>query len=350
MSDLAVSNPAENRIGAIETGKRIWANAAAATSWVGGALKGEFGHQQTTGQIVFDATISMFPVLGEGTAARDTVAIIMNMADNRQDVEDRGAWIKLVLCLIAVVPIFGGVVKGVGKLVLRALEKSEDLTKLAEEVVLFVNRMCHGNAYEWLRKLDFTKYQGKVVDGLTETLDRLSGACQYIVRNMSDVLPAHVVAYLSSLPAKLQPIRNAANRMVPQALRDLNECLARVRGRMVEGTWADISVGSGKVTTREAEGQMATAARDAGKAAHPPATLADFRPVEGWTDLSKGDAHVKVDKKTKKFNYETIASFSSDSAIEAITLKPGRYDLARVLDNTTRTAQSGYKLKGTLST
>ncbi|MEP9328055.1 hypothetical protein PPMP20_33725, partial [Paraburkholderia phymatum] len=88
MSDITVSNPAESRIGAIETGKRIWANAAAAADWVGGALKGEFGQQQTTGQIVFDATISMFPVLGEGTAARDTIAIMMHMADNRQAVED----------------------------------------------------------------------------------------------------------------------------------------------------------------------------------------------------------------------------------------------------------------------
>src|SRR3954462_13297565 len=96
---------------------------------------------------------------------------------------------------------------------------------------------------------------GRRVDGSAGPLL----AFQYIVRHLSDVLPAHVVSYLSGLPAKLQPIRNAANRMVPQALRDLNECLARVRGHMVEGTWADISVGSGKVTTREAEGQMATA-------------------------------------------------------------------------------------------
>ncbi|MEP9329089.1 hypothetical protein PPMP20_39550, partial [Paraburkholderia phymatum] len=85
----------------------------------------------TTGQIVFDATISMCQVLGEGTGARDTIAIMMHMADNRQAVEDRWTWIKLVLCLIAVVPIFGGVLKGVGKLVILALEKSEDLAKLA---------------------------------------------------------------------------------------------------------------------------------------------------------------------------------------------------------------------------
>lgn len=348
MSDTSVSNPAENRIGAIEIGKRIWVNAAAAGSWAGGALKGEFGQQQTTGQIVFDATISMFPVLGEGTAARDTVAIIMHMADNPKEVENWWPWVKLVLCLIAVVPVLGGVLKGVGKLVIRALEKSEDLAKLAEEVVLLVNRMCHGNAYEWLRKLDFTKYQGKVIDGLTEALDRLSGACRWIVKNMGDALPSHVVAYLSGLPAKLQPIRNAANRMIPQALRDLNECLARVRAHMVEGTWADISVGSGKVTTREAEGQLSTLARDAGKAPHPPASLEDYHHVEGWPDLTSS-SHAATDDVTKETTYTVIESFSKLKPIEAVTLTPGQYVLARVLDNTERTTKSGYKLKGVVS-
>jgi hypothetical protein len=350
MSDITVSNSAENRIGAIETGKRIWANATAAASWVGGALKGEFSQQQTTGQIVFDATISMFPLLGEGTAARDTVAIIMHMADNPKEVDNWWPWVKLVLCLIAVVPIFGGVLKGVGKQVIRALEKSEDLAKLAEEVVMFVNRMCHGNAYEWLRKLDFTQYQAKVIDGLTDALDRLTGACRWIVKNMGDTLPSHVVAYLSGLPGKLQPIRNAANRMIPQALRDLNDCLARVRAHLVEGTFADISVGSGKVTTREAEGQLSTLARDAGKPLHPAASLENYQHVDKWPDLSDPvGAHVRINKKTGAYTYETIESFSKDKTIEAITLGPGKYDLARVLDSTKRTTSSGYKLKGTLS-
>ena len=345
MSDTKINNPAESRIGAIETGKRIWANAAAATGWVGGALKGEFGHQQTTGQIIFDATISMFPVLGEGTAARDTIAIILHMSDSREALEDEWEWIKLALCLIAVVPVIGGVLKGVGKLVVRALEKSEDLAKLGEEVVLFVNRMCHGNAYEWLRKLDFMQYQSKILGGLTEILDRFSAACQYIVRNMGSVLPSNVLQYLSGIPAKLQPIRHAANRMIPQALRDLNDGLARMRAHLVEGTWADISVGSGKVTTREGEGQLSTLARDAGKAPHPPAGLADYHHVEGWPDLRKG-THMTTDENTGKKAYTVIESFSNLKPVEAITLEPGQYSLARVLDNTERTTKSGYKLSG----
>ncbi|KDR24597.1 hypothetical protein BG57_05300, partial [Caballeronia grimmiae] len=269
-------NPAENRIGAIEVGKRIWDGAVASSKWLGGALSGEFNKQQAIGQIVFDAVLSMFPIAGEITAARDGVAICVDMCEDQQKLYDRWQWIKLVLCVIAVIPALGGILKGVGKLVIRALDKSEDLAKLAADVIMFLNRMGHGNAYKWLRELDFTRYQSKVLAAVGELIDRLTRACQYIVKTMGGVLPPHVVQYLSALPPKLKEIRKAADRMVPQALKDLNDCLFRVRAHLVEGTWADVTVGAGKVTTREAEGRMAAAASDAGKIPHPKATVDQF--------------------------------------------------------------------------
>ncbi|MGN6316968.1 MAG: hypothetical protein ACTHNR_11860, partial [Trinickia sp.] len=120
MSEITSLNPAENRIGAIEVGALIWDHAVSATKWTGGALAGEFAQKQTTGQIVFDAILSMFPLLGEGTAARDVIAICLRMSDDPSKAEDRWEWIKLVLCLLAVVPVLGGALKGVGRLVIRA--------------------------------------------------------------------------------------------------------------------------------------------------------------------------------------------------------------------------------------
>jgi hypothetical protein len=349
MSDIANLNPAENRIGAIEVGRLIWSRAASVAQWTGGALAGEFSHKQTTGQIVFDAIISMFPLLGEGTAARDVVAICLHMSDDPRKAEDGWEWIKLVLCLLAVVPVLGGVLKGVGKLVVRALEKAEDLEKLAAKVVQFLNRMGPGNAHEWLRQLDFTRYQGKVAAAVDEAVDRLSRASQWIVKHMGGTLPPPVRAYLAALPPKLQNIQRLASRMVPQALKDLNDCLVRVRAHLVEGTWADITVGAGTVRTREAEGRLAMAARGAQKITHPPAALADYHHVEEWPDLSKGSHVAGIDRKTKTPMYVTIESFSHEQPIVAETLPPGTYSLARVLDSTTRVTKSGYKLDGAVS-
>lgn len=332
MSAITNANPAENRIGAIEVGRLIWSHAASVAQWTGGALSGEFNHKQTIGQIVFDAVISMFPFLGEGTAARDTIAIVLHMSDDPKKLQDGAEWVKLGLCLLVVVPVVGGVLKGLGKLAVRALDRGENLEKLAAEMIRYLNRMGHGNAYEWLRQLDFTRYQGKVAAALDEELDRLSRASQWIVRNMGGVLPAHVRTYLSGLPSKLQHVQRMAGRMVPQALKDLNDCLARVRAHLVEGTWADIRVGAGTVRTREAEGRLATAAREGQRALHPAAQLADYHHVEGWPDLRKG-SHVRREIETDTVRYEAIESFSRNQPIVGETIPPGNYALARVLDS-----------------
>lgn len=330
MSDLHTTNPAENRIGAIEVGKRIWDGAASAAGWVGGALAGEFSQKQTTGQIIFDAVISMFPLLGEGTAARDSIAICISMCEDHRKAEDHWEWVKLVLCLIAVVPIVGGVLKGVGKLVMRALDKAEDLEKLATEIVRFANRMGQGSAYQWLRQLDFVQYQGKVLAAVGEFLDRFTRACQYIVKNMAGLLPQGVVQYLSLLPPRLQNIGKLANRMVPQALRDLNACLFRVRAHLVEGTFADILVGSGTVTTREAEGRLAHTAQVANRIPHPKATVDQFQPKEGWPNLKEKRFATFDDDGVP--TYSKIESFSRSAPIVAKTLAPGEIHIFRVID------------------
>jgi hypothetical protein len=334
MSALPNSNPATNRIGAIETGTLIWQRAAASADWLGGALAGEFAQKQTVGQIVFDAILSMFPIFGEGTAARDAIAICLAMAKDHRKADDRGQWLKLVLCLLAVVPVAGGVIKGVGKLAVRALEQGEDLSKLAHEIILFLNRMGHGNAYEWLRQLDFTRYQGTVRDGLEQLIDRLIRASQYIVEHLGGVLPPAVRQYLSSLPPQLEQVRRLGRTMVPQALQDLNEYLVHIRAKMVEGTWIDVVIGPAKTVTYEDEGRLASVARDGEQVPHPNAVLESYPHREGWPDLRKGRNVETTDDGVER--YITIESFSSDQPIVADTICPGRTTLARVLDSTDR--------------
>lgn len=93
---------AEKKIAIIEIGSDIWSRATQAGNqivggakqvkdgvvaggkWIGGALQGEFNDKATVGQIFIDAAISMFPVAGEVTAARDLVAILMKMADDKK--------------------------------------------------------------------------------------------------------------------------------------------------------------------------------------------------------------------------------------------------------------------------
>lgn len=114
---------AEKKIAIIEIGSDIWSRATQAGNqivggakqvkdgvvaggkWIGGALQGEFNDKATVGQIFIDAAISMFPVAGEVTAARDLVAILMKMADDKKEASEVINWVKIILCLLPIIPI-----------------------------------------------------------------------------------------------------------------------------------------------------------------------------------------------------------------------------------------------------
>ena len=116
---------AEKKLAGLDIGETIWSMVKSGASqaasgvksgaqWVGGALQGEFNQQATVGQIVVDAVISMFPVAGEVTAARDATAIGLRMHESDAALNNKWEWVSLVLCLLAVIPVVGGVLKGVG--------------------------------------------------------------------------------------------------------------------------------------------------------------------------------------------------------------------------------------------
>ena len=90
--------------------------------WVGGVIQGEFNDKATIGQIFVDAAISMFPIAGEVTAARDLVAILLRMVDDKKQASDVINWIKIILCLLPIIPIFGGILKGIGRLLITVIK------------------------------------------------------------------------------------------------------------------------------------------------------------------------------------------------------------------------------------
>ncbi len=90
-----------------------------AVDWIWGTLKGGFNEKQTVSQIIVDAVIGMIPLVGDVTAVRDLIAIILGMANDPKKRESKLEWLALVVLLFALVPVIGGAIKGVGKLLLK---------------------------------------------------------------------------------------------------------------------------------------------------------------------------------------------------------------------------------------
>ncbi|MBA1360493.1 hypothetical protein [Burkholderia gladioli] len=304
---------------ASEVGDYLWRGATAVGDTVAGAVAGEFSQKRNTGAIIVDAVVSMFPVAGEVTAARDAIAITIRMCDDPKNREDKWEWVALVLCLLAVVPVAGGLLKGVGKLLMRAVEKSEDLVKLCQEIVALVRKAGLGDAVQWFRKLDFTQYQDVVIKAFGTMLDRIGKALNFILNKLGSVIPARVETYIRRLLPMLEELRKLGNTNIAQGIKDLMRLLEEVRGHLVEGTWADVRVGGGTTRTMTEEARLAHLAEDTKSLGHKAANESNYEAKDGWPDLKNFLEH------------QAIGTFSVKAPIEAVTRTPGQ-TMVRVVD------------------
>ncbi|WP_257128071.1 hypothetical protein [Burkholderia sp. MSMB1835] len=118
----------------------------------------------------------------------------------------------LELCLIAVVPVVGGLLKGIGKLLMRAVSKSEDLVKLCQEILALIRKAGFGDAVQWFRQLDLTKYQLVVSNAFGMMLDRIGKALNFILSRLGSVIPARVESYIRKLLPMLEELRKLGTR------------------------------------------------------------------------------------------------------------------------------------------
>lgn len=197
--------------------------------WIWGTAQGAFNEKQSLAQIMTDAAIGMVPVVGDVTAARDLIAVTSGLATNPEKREHKSEWILVVILVFALIPVFGGVIKGVGRITLRlteaAVKDSAAAAKIANELVMFLNRIGHKNAEAWLRSLDLIKYQGEI-------LTRFRGFCEVMIViifrfavRFESVLPQSLIARLEQLSAGFKQIKELGGRMIPSALKDLHERL-----------------------------------------------------------------------------------------------------------------------------
>jgi hypothetical protein len=201
--------------------------------WIWGTAQGAFNEKQTLAQIITDAAIGMIPVVGDVTAARDLVAVGSGLATNPAKREHTGEWVLLVILIFALIPVFGGVVKGVGRIALRVTETaakdSAAVAKIAEDVVMFLNRIGHKNAEAWLKKLDLLKHEPELVARFRAFCDMVIVVIfQYGLR-FRKILPQSLIARLEKLSQGFEQIKILGERMIPQALKELHEKLSYLK-------------------------------------------------------------------------------------------------------------------------
>jgi hypothetical protein len=294
--------------------------------WFWGMAQGGFNEKQSIGQIVTDAVISMFPIAGEVTAARDVIASSLRLAQYPEKRKETMEWVGLVLPLLAIVPLLGGALKGIGKLVLKAGKNIDEDKKILEACVWLLNKVGEGNALKFIRELDFTKYAKPIVDGAKEGIKRTSEGISYVQKKFGAVIPDKAIAHMNALKEGLEKVGALIDKMVPQALKDLNNKLKHIQSLAYQGEWHMIP-GAGKAITRETEARLvhdALLGKELWKlesAKFPQNTKDMFTPHVGYPDLEKEFEMLDLVGGKQRKVHGVIAAFHGP--ITAKKLEPG---------------------------
>ncbi|HKP98477.1 MAG TPA: hypothetical protein VJ385_22290 [Fibrobacteria bacterium] len=301
-----------------------------AVDWIWGTVKGGFNEKQTVSQILVDAVIGMIPLVGDVTAVRDLLAILLGMARDPEKRESKLEWLGLVVLLFALLPVVGGAIKGVGKLLLKGGRGAAEASTSLRDIVAVLNRLGLGDAPAWFKALNLESRLGDVLGRWRELMHRLEMVLDAVGTEFKGTLPEGMLRSLSELKGKIQALARKGEEMIPNAVKELDERLKAAQRQLYEGEWHDIPKNLAS-STREVEARLIDV--PGGKKwtvetmAFKPNGREAFFKREGWPDLSDGKYVDTSDSENPI--YQIIPCFSGP--MRAVRIPPGT-KIYRVVD------------------
>ncbi|SPK75140.1 conserved protein of unknown function (plasmid) [Cupriavidus taiwanensis] len=297
-------------------------------SWTWGTVQGAFNEKASFSQIIVDAVIGMIPLVGDVTAVRDIVAVVIGLVDKPEKRESTWEWVLLIVLVVALIPVFGGVIKGVGRILIKVCKeaaalkgaaRAAKLLEAANEIIAFLNRIGVKNAERWLLKLRFADHQAAVLERFAALMNTLYKVLGEVRNKAGAAMPSALLGRVDGLRSGLLHLKAKGNEMIPKAIKELDQYLREVQAYVRSGGEATSrrvlhEVATGKpVITRADEarlvehGVLPTRSKRGWQQNFAPAKRPDkyekfYRPEPGYPDLTK-----KVDKNG---NLEAVAAYS----------------------------------------
>jgi len=237
----APANDAEMRAAlAWETGQQA-PDDKSTWEWLWESLQGDFNDNRSTGQIAFDAAVSMVPLIDQICDVRDLIANCRAIAQSDEKDDNTWLWVSLALTLIGLVPTLGSALKGGLKIMftfvrrygIEKLDKALDhgMTWLVaflrkREVQAYMRTLKVDNAFTWLAN-GVRKLQPLVsAAALLQAFDRAIGLMKSLLDRVAWI--PGVGARARQTIAMVERIRAKA----PQPLARVDAIVQRILGAL----------------------------------------------------------------------------------------------------------------------
>lgn len=229
--------------------------------WLWGTVQGAFNEKASFSQIMVDAVIGMIPLVGDATAARDLIAVTIGLVDDPRKRESTSEWVLLVVLLFALIPVFGGVIKGAGRIVIKVAKEADVLSGAARaahlqegarEIIAFLNRIGSKNAEKWFLALRISDYQSRLLSHFNQLLETISGVLVGIRRKAGAWMPASLSRRIGALIHGVQTLQEKGAQKIPDAVKELDQRLREIQAYVRSG---------GETTSRVALHEVAVGER-----------------------------------------------------------------------------------------
>lgn len=137
--------------------------------WLWEAVQGDFNDERSTGQIAFDAGISMIPLVDQVCDIRDLIANCKGIAQSKPEEDNTWKWVALALTLIGLFPSLGSLLKGVLKICFLYVRK------LGASHVAKAIEICMHTVITFLRKREVSKYWSRL---------NIDEVCHWLAQNV----------------------------------------------------------------------------------------------------------------------------------------------------------------------
>lgn len=303
--------------------------------WLWEAIQGDFKEDRSTGQVAFDAAVSMIPIVDQLCDVRDIIANCRSIATSDEKDDNTWKWVALVLTLIGLFPSLGSLVKGVLKIFFLFIRRwgLDKLLKAVDEAMTWVITLLRKREVQkLLRKLKVDEVfkwladQVRVVKGLV-TPAALLKAFDRGINLLKRLLSK--VTWIPKVGARAQraidmvlSVRKLADRYIGKALEPVQRILDAIIHRLdMEAMVRRSGILDAKSVHFRGTLPEARAVTLMRETEPPPKWLSKGRNVE-WPEQSLPAGQAKVVKQRAadadypELSDTNIRSFHSMSAVE----------------------------------
>ena len=211
------------------------------------------GRGQSVSQMVVTVVLGCIPGVGQ---ALDAYNILRALHSLTRDSDNADNWIELVLCLIALVPLFGDALKNVFRMLRSGMPMGRILDSLPRDV--------RGNIEKWFRELDWASYTRQLVAKTNQILD-----------GMIDVLGTRSARWimdkqgLNRLVTQLRVLKAKAQQKIEQAMGSLQQSHQMAMAQALPNTTAGSRASRHADTPRQSPPGSSAPASSGGNAGKP---------------------------------------------------------------------------------